>query len=154
MIIWMFLDIIKENGFMLKKVRSRRYPTETIINADYADIELFVNPPTQDKCLLHSLEQTAGGIGLHVNANKMEYICFKWGNISTLNGEHLKIVNTFTYLSLIGIILRWGFLIWELIFIYCRLFVLTLVVFVLFPLSLRFGQISPLAFFRWFYHDL
>ena len=54
------------------------------------------------------------------------------------------------YLSLIGIILRWDFLIWELIFIYCRLFVLILVVFVLFLLSLRFGQISPLAFFRWF----
>ena len=32
-------------------------------------------------------------------------------------------------MSLIGIILRWGFLIWELIFIYCRLFVLILVVF-------------------------
>ena len=31
------------------------------------------------------------------------------------------------YLSLIGIILRWGFLIWELIFIYCGLFVLILV---------------------------
>ena len=30
---------------------------------------------------------------------------------------------------LIGIILRWGFLIWELIFIYCGLFVLILVVF-------------------------
>ena len=30
---------------------------------------------------------------------------------------------------LIGIILRWGFLIWELIFIYCGRFVLTLVVF-------------------------
>ena len=28
----------------------------------------------------------------------------------------------FLYLSLIGIILRWGFLIWELIFIYCGLF--------------------------------
>ena len=53
-------------------------------------------------------------------------------------------------MSLIGIILRWGFLIWELIFIYCGLFVLILVVFVLFLLSLRFGQISPLAFFRWF----
>ena len=53
-------------------------------------------------------------------------------------------------LSLIGIILRWGFLIWELIFfIYCGLFVLILVVFVLFLLSLRFGQISPLTFFRW-----
>ena len=31
--------------------------------------------------------------------------------------------------------------------IYCGLFVLILVVFVLFLLSLRFGQISPLAFF-------
>ena len=50
------------------------------------------------------------------------------------------------------IILRWGFLIWELIFIYCGLFVLILVGFlcVLFLLSQRFGQISPLAFFRWF----
>ena len=43
------------------------------------------------------------------------------------------------------------YLAWELIFfIYCGLFVLILVVFVLFLLSLRFGQISPLAFFRWF----
>ena len=32
-------------------------------------------------------------------------------------------------LSLIGIILRWGFLIWELIFFYCGLFVLIFVVF-------------------------
>ena len=36
-------------------------------------------------------------------------------------------------------------LIRELIFIYCGLFPLILVVFVLFLLSLRFGQISPLA---------
>ena len=43
-----------------------------------------------------------------------------------------------------------GLLWWELIFIYCGLFILILVVFVLFLLSLRFGQISPLAFFRWF----
>ena len=35
-------------------------------------------------------------------------------------------------------------------FIYCKLFVLILVVFVLFLLSLRFGQISPLAFV-WLY---
>ena len=35
-------------------------------------------------------------------------------------------------------------------FIYFGLFVLILLVFVLFLLSLRFGQISPLAFFRWF----
>ena len=43
---------------------------------------------------------------------------------------------------LIGIVLIWSFLIWELIFfIYCGFFVLILVVFVLFLLSLRFGQI-------------
>ena len=41
-------------------------------------------------------------------------------------------------------------IVWELIFIYCGLFVLILVVFVLFLLSQRFDQISPLAFFRWF----
>ena len=51
--------------------------------------------------------------------------------------------------------IRWTYkqvyMVWEFIFIYCGLFVLILVVFfVLFLLSLRFGQISPLAFFRWF----
>ena len=34
--------------------------------------------------------------------------------------------SNYLYLSFIGIILRWGFLIWELIFIYCGLFVLIL----------------------------
>ena len=42
----------------------------------------------------------------------------------------------------------------NLIFIYCGLFVLILVVFVLFLLSLRFGRISPLAFFRGFLRGL
>ena len=35
-------------------------------------------------------------------------------------------------MSLIGIILRWGFLIWELLFIYCGLFVIIFVVFLFF----------------------
>ena len=53
-------------------------------------------------------------------------------------------------LSLIGNILRWGFLIWELFFLsYCGLFVLILVVFCVVSSSLRFCQVSPLAFFRW-----
>ena len=59
-------------------------------------------------------------------------------------------VTTFNLVSLgciITIILRINFFF---LFIYCGLFVLILVVFVLFLLSLRFGQISPLAFFRWF----
>ena len=55
---------MKENVFKLAKERSRRYPHQTITDADYADdIELLANTPAQAESLLHSLEQTAGGIG-------------------------------------------------------------------------------------------
>ena len=51
------IDKIKDNGFKLTKERSRRYPAQTITNADYADdIELLANTPTQAKTLLHNLE--------------------------------------------------------------------------------------------------
>ena len=44
--------------------------------------------------------QAAGGIGLHVNAEKTEYMCFNQrGDISTLNGGPLKLVDMFTYLG-------------------------------------------------------
>ena len=84
---------------MLKKERSRQYPTETITDADYTDdIVLLVNTPAQAKSLMHTFEQAAGGIGLHMNANKTE--CFYWGGaISTLNGGPLKLVDKFMYLS-------------------------------------------------------
>ena len=50
--------------------------------------------------LLNSMEQAAGGIGLHVNADKTENMCFNQrGNISTLNGGPLKLVDEFTYLG-------------------------------------------------------
>ena len=69
------IDLMKENVFKLTKERSRRYPTQTITNTDYADdIVLLANTPVQAKSLLHSLEQATGGIGLHVNADKTE--CF------------------------------------------------------------------------------
>ena len=65
---------MKENIFMLTKEKNRRYPTQTITDADYAnDIALQANTPAQAKTLLHSLEQAAGGIALHVNADKTEY---------------------------------------------------------------------------------
>ena len=68
---------MKENYFTLKKAKSRRYTTETTTVTDYADdITLHANTPTQAESLLHSLEQTAGGLGLNVNADKMEYMCF------------------------------------------------------------------------------
>ena len=85
------IDLIK-NGFTLRKARSRRYRVETVTDADYADdIELLANIPTQAESLLYSLEQAAENIGLHMNADKMEYMCFNQkGAIFTLNGDPLK----------------------------------------------------------------
>ena len=84
---------MKENGFKLAKERSRRYPAQTITDADYADdITLLANTPAQAETLLHSLERAAAGIDLHVNADKMEYMCFNQrGDISTLKGGPLKL---------------------------------------------------------------
>ena len=81
------IDKIKENGFELTKKRSRRYPAKTITDADYTDdIAILANTPNQTETLLHSLEQAAAGIGLHVNAYKTEYMCFnQTGDISTLS---------------------------------------------------------------------
>ena len=95
------IDNIRENGFMLTKKRSRRYPAKTITDADYADdITLLANTPNQAETLLHSLERAAAGIGLHVNAHKTEFMCFNQkGDISTLDGTSLKLVDKFTYLG-------------------------------------------------------
>ena len=92
---------IKENGFELTKKRSRRYPTKTITDADYADdIAILANTPDQAETLLHSLEWVAAGIGLHVNAHKTEYMSFnQTGDISTLDWNSLKLVDKFTYLG-------------------------------------------------------
>ena len=91
------IDLMKENSFKLVKERSRRYSTQTITDVDYADD--IANSPTQAESLLHSLEWAAGGIGLHVNADKTEYTCFNQrGDISTLKGGPLKLVDKFTYL--------------------------------------------------------
>ena len=54
----MSIDLMKENGFTLKKG---------------VYIALLANTPTKAKSILHSLEQ-AGGIGLHVNGDKIEHV--------------------------------------------------------------------------------
>ena len=74
---------------------------KTITDADYADdIALLANTPNQTETLLHSLERYAAGIGLHVNAHKTEYICYnQTGDITTLDGTSLKLVDKFTYLG-------------------------------------------------------
>ena len=62
---------------------------------------LLANKPNQAETLLHSLEWAAADIGLHVNAHKTEYMCYnQTGNISTLDGTSLKLVDKFTYLGI------------------------------------------------------
>ena len=84
---------MKDNGFKQAKERSRRYPTQTTSDADYADdIALLANTPAQGETLLHGLKRAA--------ASKTEYMCFdQRGDISTLNGSSLKLVDKFTYLG-------------------------------------------------------
>ena len=86
------IDKIRENGFDLTKRRSKMYPAKTITDADYADdLALLANTPNQAETLLHSH-------GLHVNANKTEYMCYnQTGNIATLDRASLKLVDKFTY---------------------------------------------------------
>ena len=94
-------DKIRENGFELTKKRSRKYPAKTITDTDYADdIVILANTPNQAETLQHSLERAATGIGLLVNAHKTEYMCYnQTGDISTLEGTPLKLVDKFIYLG-------------------------------------------------------
>ena len=51
-VLWTSIDLIKENGFTLKKAKSRLYPAETITDTDYADdLVLLANTPGQVKSL-------------------------------------------------------------------------------------------------------
>ena len=71
------------------------------MDADYADdVALLVNTPTKAETQLHSQERAAAGIGLHINADKTEYVCLnERGVISTLKGSSLKLVDKFTNLG-------------------------------------------------------
>ena len=95
------IDKIRENGFELTKKRSIRSPSQRITHADYADdIAILANTPNQGEILLHSLERAAAGIGFYVNAHKTEYMCCnQTGDISTLDGTPLKLVDKFPYLG-------------------------------------------------------
>ena len=94
------IDQMKENSFTLKKTRSRRYPTETILKSDYTDdIALLSITPNQAESLLYCLEQAAVDTDLHVKEDNKEYMCFnkKIGHISTLTGGSLKLADKFMF---------------------------------------------------------
>ena len=87
---------MKENSFKLTK----KLPTQTITDADYADdMTYLANTPAQAETLLRRLERTAASIDPHVNAHKTEYRQNQRGNISTLSGSSLKLADKFTYLG-------------------------------------------------------
>ena len=71
------------------------------MDMDYADdIAFLASTPALAEFLLHSLEQVAGSLCLHVNVDKTECMCFNQsGDISTLNGGSLKLVEYFTYIG-------------------------------------------------------
>ena len=93
------IDIVKDNGFKLTK--ERRYAAQRITEMDNADdIALLANTPAQAETLLHHLERASAGIGLHINADKTECMCFNQkGNISIRNASSLKLVDKPTYLG-------------------------------------------------------
>ena len=92
---------MKDNGLKRPKKRSRRYPVQTNTDADYADdIAFLANTPAQTEPQLHCLERATAVIGLYVNVEKTDYICFNQrGDISILKGSSLKLVDNFTYLG-------------------------------------------------------
>ena len=88
---------VNYNGEYIFSLRTANLLTDT----DYADdIAILANTLNQAETLLHSLERAAAGIGLHVNAHKTEYMCYnQTGDISTLDGTSLKLLDEFTYLG-------------------------------------------------------
>ena len=92
---------MRENGFKPAKERSRIHPIQTIMDANFADgIALIANTPVQTESQLYSLERAAGSISLHDKTDKTEYMYFNQrGDISTLKGGLLKLVDKFTYLG-------------------------------------------------------
>ena len=89
---------MKENGFTLAKARSKLYSAWTIMDTDYADdIALLANSSGQAEYLLHTLEKGVGGIGFHVNADKMYFNQNQKGDISTQKGVS-ETGDKFTYL--------------------------------------------------------
>ena len=70
-------------AILIERIQSQEFPTAHRIHL-----------------VIGTLERAAAGIGLYVNAHKTEYMCDnQTGDISTLDGTPLKLVDKFTYLG-------------------------------------------------------
>ena len=80
---------------------------KTITDVDYADnLALFANTQDQAESLLYGLEQAAKGIGLYVNSNKTEFMCFNQYSGISLNSKLLKFGTNFYTSEAISYLLK------------------------------------------------
>ena len=94
-------DLLKKLGLILRKRRSRRQPTISISDADYAD-DLAILSDSNDGAtnLLHHLEKAAATSNLYFNAKKTELIqCNCNGNTKTTPKLPLESDDSYTYLK-------------------------------------------------------
>ena len=66
----MLIDLMKENGLTLKKSKGEVISCRDYNRHNANKLVLLGNAPGQAESLLHSLEQTAGGISFHMNTNE------------------------------------------------------------------------------------
>ena len=94
-------DIHNELGLTFVKARSWRHPDKKITDADYADdLALFSDTIADAQSLLHQVEEAAQKIGLYVNADKTEFMCYNTiGTMTLLIKHNIKEVEDFTYLG-------------------------------------------------------
>ena len=71
------LDKNNELGFPLARRKSKRDPAMKITDTDCAeDLAVLADVLKDTTFLLHSIERTTKMIGLYLNADKTEFICF------------------------------------------------------------------------------
>ena len=77
-VLWISIDLIKENDFIMTKIRRRWYPAETIREADYTDdLLLLTNASAQAESLLHYLEQSEVLASMWIQWKQSSYVLNK-----------------------------------------------------------------------------
>ena len=97
----LFIDRSNKKWYYSKKRQRTDDSLQKPADADYSYVLAHHEyTPTQPESWLHSEKHAAESIGLHMNANKTEWMYFnREGTISTQKGSSLKLVDKFTYLS-------------------------------------------------------
>ena len=89
-------------GFTLKQRQSRRHPSTTLTDTDFADdIALLSDNIADAEHLLHRVEQAAKEVGLTINNQKTDYMMYNHpqASLKDINGTTLKQVTNFQYLG-------------------------------------------------------